>query len=58
MIGFPESEEHINKLKEHGIEFDRILYLADTNEDEPGAEVKARAVDVELYDYVAEVEAA
>jgi hypothetical protein len=27
LIGFPETEEHINKLKEHQIEFDRIIYL-------------------------------
>lgn len=42
LIGFPESEEQINKLKEHGIDFDRILYLTDTNEEEPGVEIKAR----------------
>jgi hypothetical protein len=29
LIGFPETEEHCNKLKEHGIEFDRILFLND-----------------------------
>jgi hypothetical protein len=40
LIGFPETEEQINKLKEHGIDFDRIIYLADTNEDEPGADIK------------------
>lgn len=40
LIGFPETEEHINKLKGHGIEFDKIIYLQDTNED--GAEIKER----------------
>lgn len=29
LFGFPETEEHMNKLKEHGIEFDRILFLND-----------------------------
>ena len=31
LIGFPETEEHINKLKAHGIEFDSIIYLNDAN---------------------------
>jgi len=47
LIGYPETEEHINKLKEHTIEFDRIIYLSDTNEEEPGAEIKKRMQDVE-----------
>lgn len=51
LIGFPETEEHINKLKEHQIEFDRIIYLNDTNEEEPGAEMKQRMKDNELYDW-------
>lgn len=38
-------------MKGHGIEFDRIIYLSDTNEDDPGAEIKNRMKDVELYDY-------
>lgn len=44
MIGFPETEEQMTKLKEHGIEFDRIIYLNDTAEEDPGAEVKSRMV--------------
>jgi hypothetical protein len=42
LIGYPETEEHINKLKAHGIEFDRIIYLNDTSEEEPGAIIKQR----------------
>ena len=52
LIGFPETEEHINKLKEHTIEFDKIIYLNDTNEEEPGQEIKNRMKDqVEMYDW-------
>ncbi len=58
MVGFPENQEHIEKLKGHGIEFDRIIYLNDTNEEEPGAEIKKRMKDLELFDYDQENEAA
>jgi adenylate kinase family enzyme len=36
MYGFPQAEAHIEKLKEAGIEFDRVIYMTDTNEEEPG----------------------
>ena len=39
------------KLKEHGLDFDRILYLNDTAEEEPGGEVRQRMVGEELYDW-------
>ena len=42
MYGFPQTEIHINKLKEFGFTFDRICYLNDTTEDEPGKEIKQR----------------
>ena len=29
LLGFPQTEIHCQKLKDHGIEFDRILYLTD-----------------------------
>ena len=58
LLGFPETEEHANKLKEHGIEFDSIVFLADTNEEEPGAELKARMKNDPLYDFDAEGELA
>lgn len=32
LIGYPETEEQINRLKAHGIEFDKIIYLTDTNQ--------------------------
>lgn len=58
LVGFPETQEHIEKLKGHGIEFDKIIYLNDTNEEEPGAEIKRRMKDVELFDFEQELEAA
>lgn len=58
LVGFPETQEHIEKLKAHGIEFDKIIYLNDTNEEEPGAEIKKRMKDVELFDFEQELEAA
>lgn len=57
MLGFPETEEQMLKLKSHGIEFDRIIFLNDTNEDEPGADIKARVADSDdLYDWEWEAE--
>ena len=57
LIGFPETEEHLNKLKAHGIEFDFVLYLNDGNdENEPGNELRKRMKEVELYDFDAEFE--
>ena len=41
MIGFPRTELKINKMKEYGINFDRVIYLNDTSE-EPGVEIKKR----------------
>lgn len=45
-------------MKGHGIEFDKIIYLNDTNEEEAGAEIKRRMKDVELFDFEQELEAA
>jgi len=36
MIGFPKTELHCKKLREYGFEFDRVIYLTDENEEEPG----------------------
>jgi len=41
MIGFPRTELQINKMKDYGINFDRVIYLNDTSE-EPGVEIKKR----------------
>ena len=38
-------------MKGHGIEFDKIIYLNDTNEEDPGGEIKKRMAHVELYDF-------
>lgn len=58
LVGFPETQEHIEKLKAHGIEFDRIIYFNDTNEENPGDEIKKRMKDVELFDFEYENEIA
>jgi len=42
MYGFPQTEIHINKLKEFGFAFDRVCYFNDTTEEEPGREIKQR----------------
>jgi adenylate/nucleoside-diphosphate kinase len=59
LLGFPQTETHALKLKEHGVGFDRILYLMDPSEEEPGKEVKARMAGQSLhYDWDAELEKA
>jgi len=42
LLGFPQTELHAQKLKESGISFDRILFLTDQSEEEPGKEVRER----------------
>ena len=51
LLGFPETQDHIEKLKAHGIEFDKIIYLNDTNEENPGEDIKKRNDGSELYDF-------
>lgn len=58
LLGFPETLDHIEKLKAHSIEFDKIIFLNDTNEEEPGSEIKKRMKEVELFDFDYENEAA
>jgi hypothetical protein len=58
LVGFPETQDHIDKLKAHGIEFDKIIYLADTNEEDPGSDIKKRMAGVEFYDFDQENESA
>jgi hypothetical protein len=58
-LGFPQTELHATKLKEHGIAFDRVLYLTDPGDEEAGTpagkDVGARMVDVDRhYDWEAE----
>ena len=36
LLNFPHTEENIKRLKEHGINFDRIIFLNENNEEEPG----------------------
>ena len=60
MIGFPQSEVHVEKLKEYGFGFDRLLFLTDLNEEDAGKEVTQRNTrsDGLKYDWEAEAEAA
>jgi adenylate/nucleoside-diphosphate kinase len=71
LVGFPETQEQMEKFKAHGLHFDKIIHLRDMSplpedadetpenmkEQEPGTEIKARMAGVEFYDYEAEVEA-
>lgn len=36
MLGFPHSEIQVTHLKEYGLNFDRVLYMTDPSEEEPG----------------------
>ena len=61
LIGFPQTETHCQKLKEFNIDFDRILFMSEEeNEEDPGKEVAARmtAIDETAYDWAAELEMA
>jgi hypothetical protein len=58
LLGFPETQDQIEKLKTHGIEFDKIIYLNDTNEENPGDELRKRNEGIELYDFDYENEVA
>ena len=42
MIGFPQTEKHCEKLKEYGVDFDRVLFLKDNSEENPGQELTDR----------------
>jgi hypothetical protein len=58
-LGFPQSELHATKLKEHNIEFDSIIYLNDQSEENAGQAVKKRMAATDMhYDWEAEVEKA
>lgn len=60
MLGFPQSEIHVEKLKEYGFGFDRLLFLSDLNEEDVGKEVTKRNTypDNIKYDWETEVETA
>jgi hypothetical protein len=60
MIGFPQSEIHVEKLKEYGFGFDRLLFLTDLSEEEPGKEVTKRHSKSEglKYEWETELETA
>lgn len=56
LIGFPQTAEHVEKLKAAEIGFDKIIYLNDTDEENPGAELQKRMKDDEYYDLQAQLE--
>ena len=35
MVGYPESAEQIEKFKNQGLDFDQVIFLVDTDEEEP-----------------------
>ena len=45
MLGFHKSEIQINKLKDYGLGFDRVIFLNDTSEEEPGKALRERCFD-------------
>ena len=61
LIGFPQTETHCAKLREFNIDFDRIMFLSEEeNEEEPGKEVAKRVTELDetAYDWAAELEIA
>jgi adenylate/nucleoside-diphosphate kinase len=59
LLGFPHSQIHAEKLKEHGINFDKILYCTDLSEEEAGKDVQQRMVKNDFhYDWATESEKA
>lgn len=60
LIGFPQTDEHVKKLKEYGLGFDRVLFLTDNSEEDPGKEIRERMnlIDDTAYDWDEELAAA
>jgi adenylate/nucleoside-diphosphate kinase len=56
LIGFPQTLEHVEKLKAAGIGFDKVIYLTDTDEENAGALLKSRMKHDEFYDPQKELE--
>lgn len=52
-MGYPQTEIHIQKLHEYGFGFDRVLFLNDTSEEDPGKEIRERMnlTDDHQYDW-------
>lgn len=51
MINFPETAEQIEKFKAEGLDFDKIIYLVDTNEDDPGKVFLERNANNDTYNH-------
>ena len=57
IIGLPTNEEHVPRLKELGIVPDKVIFLTDTNEENPGEEIKKRmATEDPFYNVEADAE--
>lgn len=57
LIGYPQTETHCQKLKDFNIDFDRILFLSEEeNEEAPGQEVVKRMTEIDGVSYDWETE--
>jgi adenylate/nucleoside-diphosphate kinase len=56
LLGFPQTEIHVEKLKEFGFAFDRLIYLTCTKEEETGKEVVKRNTKIGEVEYSWEAE--
>lgn len=56
MLGYPETAEQVEKFREEGLDFDRIIFLTDTNEEEVGKIFVDRNIDNTTYDHDKETE--
>lgn len=61
LVGFPQTETHCSKLKEFNINFDRVLFLSEEdNEEEAGKEISLRMTEKDevAYEWATELEVA
>lgn len=56
LIGFPQTAEHAEKLKAAEIGFDKVVFLTDTDEENPGSDLKKRMKGDQFFDLQAELD--
>lgn len=49
LLGLPNTEEEIQRLKEMGIQLDKIIFLSDMNEENPNEEIRKRVEPIDPY---------
>lgn len=55
LVGFPQTEQHCEKLKEYGLHFDKVIFLNDTSEEEAGKKIAERFATADIaYDWEVE----